>query len=456
MSLTFLHHLTCNGSVNLRSIFLLSKNIESNMVRPFLISRKYVARGGQESSSSSGSSSDDSSSSDEEDNKKSIGLDKMRENMSSEKTHQTLNTLLQSMVQRKGVNSSDTGKKKVELGEEEPIIPKEFGKIEAAAKGVAESLGGDVKKTESELLNRLISRGEKRKPVGPRKSTVNLSELIVGMQIDRSPSSSGVAYRKIQRIMGEQPTSVSRKKRPTPPRQQPSFEEGEVTSTSEKIMMPRRDRNSVTASLLSDSSQERDSTTPRTTGDDNSVSASLLSQAEPPSRSIRFQSQGDPARVDLFGGDPLGIFSVSMDFVETPTLQTWQYLQDREMRLAITHPPSNYFEEMIQWTEKGMLWKFPINNEDGLVNEADVPFSEHVFLEKHLVPWCPAKGPIRHFMELVCVGLSKNPYITVEDKKAHILWYKEYFVGKSDLLKSVGITMPSEEQVKTIEGKTTD
>ena len=55
------------------------------------------------------------------------------------------------------------------------------------------------------------------------------------------------------------------------------------------------------------------------------------------------------------------------------------------------------------------------------------PFHAHVFLDHHLEPWCPKKGPIRHFMELVCVGLSKNPYISVEKKIEHISWYKDYF-----------------------------
>ena len=37
-------------------------------------------------------------------------------------------------------------------------------------------------------------------------------------------------------------------------------------------------------------------------------------------------------------------------------------------------------------------------------------------------------------MELVCVGLSKNPYMTVEEKVGHIMWYKDYFGDKRDLL----------------------
>lgn len=41
-------------------------------------------------------------------------------------------------------------------------------------------------------------------------------------------------------------------------------------------------------------------------------------------------------------------------------------------------------------------------------------------------------------MELVCTGLSKNPHLTVERKKAHIEWYKNYFAEKEELLKELG------------------
>lgn len=36
-------------------------------------------------------------------------------------------------------------------------------------------------------------------------------------------------------------------------------------------------------------------------------------------------------------------------------------------------------------------------------------------------------GPVRHFMELVVTGLSKNPYYTAEEKKDVVAWYKNYF-----------------------------
>lgn len=74
--------------------------------------------------------------------------------------------------------------------------------------------------------------------------------------------------------------------------------------------------------------------------------------------------------------------------------------------------------------------------------EENVHFSEHIFLDSHLEGWCPRKGPIRHFMELVCVGLSKNPFYTVKEKKDHIIWYKEYFEAKKDVLLEVGAWDP--------------
>lgn len=58
-------------------------------------------------------------------------------------------------------------------------------------------------------------------------------------------------------------------------------------------------------------------------------------------------------------------------------------------------------------------------------------------------------------MELVCTGLSKNPYMTVEEKKEHIMWYRNYFGDKQKLLKEIGAIdrniMPEGEANKHIE-----
>ncbi|CAN0226927.1 unnamed protein product, partial [Lampetra fluviatilis] len=102
-----------------------------------------------------------------------------------------------------------------------------------------------------------------------------------------------------------------------------------------------------------------------------------------------------------------------------PTL--WELEQESAIAATVSHAPRNGFEEMIQWTEEGKLWLYPVNNEQGLEEEAAVPFHEHVFLERHLAEF-PSSGPVRHFMQLVVTGLSKNPYLTVAQKRgAHRL-----------------------------------
>ncbi|CAD7005921.1 unnamed protein product [Ceratitis capitata] len=142
--------------------------------------------------------------------------------------------------------------------------------------------------------------------------------------------------------------------------------------------------------------------------------------------------------VNLFGSEPMGIFKNAAELRDVPDiLSTWAHLQQNELKLLVTHPPANYFEKLALWTEQGKVWRFPIDNEQDLTEEVDVDFSEHIFLEQHLESWCPDKGPIRHYMELVCVGLSKNPYITAKDKKEHILWYRDYFESKKDLLRDL-------------------
>ncbi|XP_016413603.1 small ribosomal subunit protein mS31 [Sinocyclocheilus rhinocerous] len=116
-----------------------------------------------------------------------------------------------------------------------------------------------------------------------------------------------------------------------------------------------------------------------------------------------------------------------------PTL--WDIDLANQIVQATNQTPRNGFEEMIQWTKDGKLWQYPINNEAGLEEEASVPFHEHVFLEKHLDESFPRQGPVRHFMELVITGLAKNHQLTVQQKKEHIDWFRDYFRQKDDVLK---------------------
>lgn len=144
-------------------------------------------------------------------------------------------------------------------------------------------------------------------------------------------------------------------------------------------------------------------------------------------------------RKKLFTVKRLNIFPTPTDedavepTVVRPTL--WDVDYANQLSLLTDQMPQNGIEEMIQWTKQGKLWQYPINNEDGLEEEASVPFHEHVFLEKHLEEGFPRQGPVRHFMELVVTGLSKNPYLTVQQKKEHISWFRDYFHQKEDVLK---------------------
>lgn len=73
-------------------------------------------------------------------------------------------------------------------------------------------------------------------------------------------------------------------------------------------------------------------------------------------------------------------------------------------------------------------------------------------MERHIESWCPKSGPVRTFMELICVGLSKNAFLTVEEKKAHIAFFEHYFRLKNALLEEAGVgTIPekSEQEAAT-------
>ncbi|KAJ8266077.1 hypothetical protein GJAV_G00125630 [Gymnothorax javanicus] len=134
------------------------------------------------------------------------------------------------------------------------------------------------------------------------------------------------------------------------------------------------------------------------------------------------------------GGGLLGAQLSSLVFT-VPKLSIWDLEFAKDISLAINTLPRNGFEEMIQWTKDGKLWEYPINNEAGLEEEVDVPFHEHISLEKHLEEGFPPQGPVRHFMELVVVGLSKNPHLTLREKLEHIAWFRQYFEQKEDILK---------------------
>lgn len=79
------------------------------------------------------------------------------------------------------------------------------------------------------------------------------------------------------------------------------------------------------------------------------------------------RSQEKLSAVDLYGGEPLDIFNdVSRLEEREDSLKTWSKLEKHEIRLATTYAPRNYFEKMILWTDEGKIWRFPIDNEQGM------------------------------------------------------------------------------------------
>uniref|UniRef100_A0A1A9WDH7 Small ribosomal subunit protein mS31 n=1 Tax=Glossina brevipalpis TaxID=37001 RepID=A0A1A9WDH7_9MUSC len=245
-----------------------------------------------------------------------------------------------------------------------------------AAKKVANLLGeSNQKQVESELLIKLLGHEQiTNKNQVSGENELSLSEIIVGMKIDRN--------RKHEDIVRSRGDYVKR-----------------------SIAIKQQHQN-------------------------------IGSERKPiPSRR---KAEAFTGSVNLFGGKSMGVFTQPRNLKASPDmLSTWFHLQQHSTKLQISHPPANYYEKMALWTEQGKLWHFPINNEQDLDDEHDVDFSDHIFLEQHLESWCPKQGPIRHFMELVCVGLSKNPYLTAKEKKAHILWYRDYFEAKKEILKDL-------------------
>ncbi|KAI8115952.1 mitochondrial, 28S ribosomal protein S31 [Lucilia cuprina] len=296
------------------------------------------------------------------------------------------------------VSKPGEANKKKKLQQKQQVESKD---IFAAAKKVASLLGDEKQQqqqTESELLTRLLggkpsattpTADEQKSAAGSNtEADISLSELIVGMKIDR---------RQTQK---------------------------EPTSTRSEYV-----RRSLAAKGKQQQNKRHEYSKDR--------------------RPVQRKREAElyTGSVNLFGGEPLGIFTEASSLKESPDmLPTWSYLQEQALKVQVAHPPANYFDKLANWTEQGKIWRFPIDNEQDWLDEKDVDFSEHIFLEQHLEDWCPNRGPVRHFMELVCVGLSKNPYITAKEKKEHILWYRDYFESKKDILRELMSKEPKGEQ----------
>ena len=71
------------------------------------------------------------------------------------------------------------------------------------------------------------------------------------------------------------------------------------------------------------------------------------------------------------------------DGPEPNQLETWNKCSERANKIILTQPPRNMLEDMVQMTEKGMLWHFPIDNEQG-VNEKMVS-TIHTYVKTSII-----------------------------------------------------------------------
>jgi len=121
-------------------------------------------------------------------------------------------------------------------------------------------------------------------------------------------------------------------------------------------------------------------------------------------------------------------------------LGTWGKLYRHELRNASIGLPSNGFHEMMLLTEQGKLWHYPIDNEQGMDAEKEIPFEDHVFLD-HLLDDFPENEYIRSFMSNVVAALARNPWMTVDRKHQIIKSYKEYFEEKKNVYEERGLEL---------------
>jgi Mitochondrial 28S ribosomal protein S31 len=86
---------------------------------------------------------------------------------------------------------------------------------------------------------------------------------------------------------------------------------------------------------------------------------------------------------------PLGLFKNAEFAPESSTvnLSTWNMLEERELRLISSQVPNNGFEQMIRWTEQGKLWKFPINNEQGILFFTNVKIMIILYISNATQVW---------------------------------------------------------------------
>ena len=90
--------------------------------------------------------------------------------------------------------------------------------------------------------------------------------------------------------------------------------------------------------------------------------------------------------IDLFGSQPpLGIFTNTQLDQPGIELKMWKKCQEREMKILSTPAPRNFLEEMAVKTERGILWNFPINNEQGIDETKVNNFGSYVLNDPRII-----------------------------------------------------------------------
>lgn len=89
-----------------------------------------------------------------------------------------------------------------------------------------------------------------------------------------------------------------------------------------------------------------------------------------------------------------------------------------------------YNEAHRRWLNDSYI-RLPTTNEEGARHQdLNSHWSEHVFLEDYVNIFPP--GNIRVFMDAAACGLSQNPFLTVDEKKEHMEWFRLYFLSIED------------------------
>nr|CDS19022.1 mitochondrial ribosomal protein s31 [Echinococcus granulosus] len=178
-----------------------------------------------------------------------------------------------------------------------------------------------------------------------------------------------------------------------------------------------------------------------------------LVTTRPPRRSARIRYMEPlpiPAKLNLFDKTPLEEPAAADDSYNNEVFKEIEALEASAYRAKSTH---NKFEELIQWTLDGKLWRYPIDNEQDWSEELDTPFHEHIFLNRFARSQVKAKNPapLEAFMELVCAGLGQNPYLSIKEKRDHIAWFKGYFANK---MKDIESAVEEERRTAQAESET--